>query len=96
MGSADSDLTPCPHCRRGTKTVDGLCVECWSVKDPAMVPSGLWVRTPARLLSPSDLVYAIAKWVVITLIVVVLGGVAYGVFAGGPHRYGVCKAGICW
>ena len=25
--------SPCPGCRRVTKTVDGVCADCWAVKD---------------------------------------------------------------
>jgi hypothetical protein len=25
--------TPCPHCGRVTKTVDGVCADCWGVKE---------------------------------------------------------------
>jgi hypothetical protein len=31
----DAPETPCPHCGRVTKTVDGVCADCWGVKDDA-------------------------------------------------------------
>jgi len=30
----DAPSAPCPHCDRTTKTVQGVCADCWGVKDP--------------------------------------------------------------
>ena len=30
--------SPCPNCGRVTKTVDGVCAECWAAKEPGARP----------------------------------------------------------
>jgi hypothetical protein len=32
LGEAPASL--CPHCGRQSKTVNGVCADCWGVKDP--------------------------------------------------------------
>ena len=31
---AEAPVSSCPHCGRETKTVQGVCADCWGVKDP--------------------------------------------------------------
>lgn len=31
---ARAPVSPCPHCGRETKTVRGVCAECWRAKEP--------------------------------------------------------------
>ena len=76
--------------------MDGLCVECWGVKDPARVPPGLWVRKTDPIPSAGDVAYTVVKYAVIVLVVIGLLAIAYGAFAGGPHRAHICKGGLCF
>jgi hypothetical protein len=71
----DAPTAPCPHCGRVTKTVDGMCADCWGVKDAARARRWLHV-TPRRrplfdveLLSPENLLWAVGFAVGILLLV---------------------------
>jgi hypothetical protein len=57
-----------------TKTVDGMCADCWGVKDPARAKRWLSARRKEPLLGmhwddPLDLLWAIGAVVVIVLVV---------------------------
>ena len=57
--------SPCPHCGRVTKTVDGMCADCWGVKDAARAKRWLHSaprRLPlfdGRLVSAENLLWAV-------------------------------------
>jgi hypothetical protein len=36
--------SPCPHCGRESKTVQGVCADCWQIKDSAV--AGRYARPP--------------------------------------------------
>ena len=42
---AGAPVSPCAHCGRDTRTVEGVCADCWVAKEP-----GAWeaMRRPAR------------------------------------------------
>ncbi len=42
---AEASSSPCPHCGRTTKTVQGVCADCWGVKDPDVA---IDLRSPPR------------------------------------------------
>jgi hypothetical protein len=50
----EAPTAPCPHCGRVTKTVDGVCADCWGVKDPARAHR--WLPSPRtrRIFDVSD------------------------------------------
>ena len=70
----------CPHCGRETKTVQGVCADCWGVKDPDVA---IDLSPPPRtepLLGPggdAEDLFGIAPGVVISG-VVLLGAVVAG------------------
>jgi hypothetical protein len=75
----DAPSAPCPHCDRVTKTVDGMCADCWGVKDPARARRWLHAaRTrplfDGGLLSAENLLWAIGF--AVGLLLLVLWGAA--------------------
>ena len=67
--------SPCPHCGRVTKTVDGMCADCWGVKDP--VRAKRWRPRPRKepLLGlywddPLDLLWVFGGVVLVVLVAV--------------------------
>jgi hypothetical protein len=73
--------SPCGHCGRVTKTVDGMCADCWGVKDPERAKR--WLRARPRTRSffedplidfddPEHLLWLLGAIVAIALIVIVL------------------------
>ena len=51
---AAAPASPCPHCGRTTKTVQGVCADCWGVKDPEVAVD---LRPPPKtepLLGPGS------------------------------------------
>jgi hypothetical protein len=58
-----------------TKTVDGMCADCWGVKDPARAKRWLTSRRPAPLLAdPTNLLWLFGAVVAALLIVAVAAG----------------------
>jgi hypothetical protein len=62
-----------------TKTVDGMCADCWGVKDPARAKRWLRFRRRERLLGlywddPLDLLWALGAVVLAVLVAVYLVG----------------------
>jgi hypothetical protein len=55
-----------------TKTVDGMCADCWGVKDAARAKRWLRSSKPAPRFDPVQLLWAGAALVAFLLIVVVL------------------------
>jgi hypothetical protein len=71
----DAPSAPCPHCGRVTKTVDGMCADCWGVKDPARARR--WLPRPRReplfgfeWEDPLDLLWAFGAVVLIVLVAI--------------------------
>ena len=60
----------CPHCGRVTKTVDGMCADCWGVKDP--VRAKRWLSLPPRkpFVDPVNLLWVLGAIVAFVLVVV--------------------------
>jgi hypothetical protein len=83
---SEAASSPCPHCGRDTKTVQGVCSDCWGVKDPDVAID----LTPRPKTEPllglgGDLedLFGVAPWVVISgvaLLRVVVVAVVYGLF----------------
>jgi hypothetical protein len=57
-----------------TKTVDGMCADCWGVKDPATAKR--WLSRPRRkpLIDPLDLLWIVGAVVAFLLVVVFVAG----------------------
>ena len=77
----EAPSSPCGHCGRVTKTVDGMCADCWGVKDPERAKR--WLRTRPRARSffedplidfddPAHLLWLLGTIVAFGLIVIVL------------------------
>jgi hypothetical protein len=68
----DAPSSPCPHCGRVTKTVDGMCADCWGVKDEARARR--WLAGPPREslfgFDPLGLLLALGLAVVVALLAV--------------------------
>ncbi len=70
----EAPSSPCPHCGRVTKTVDGVCADCWGVKEPSRARR--WLRRPRTqpvpswldLDDPLDLLWVIGAVVVLVLV----------------------------
>jgi hypothetical protein len=72
----EAPSAPCPHCGRVTKTVDGVCADCWGVKEPERARR--WLRRPRAnptfasfwldLDDPLDLLWAVGAIVVFVLV----------------------------
>ena len=69
----EAPSAPCPHCGRVTKTVDGMCADCWGVKDAAR--AARWLSRPGeRSLfgfawdDPVDLLWALGSVVLLVLV----------------------------
>ena len=65
--------SPCPHCGRVTKTVDGMCAYCWGVKDPSRAKR--WLRAPRTrplfgLVSAENLLWAVGVAIGLVLVAV--------------------------
>ena len=71
----DAPSSPCPHCGRVTKTVDGMCADCWGVKDEVRARRWLPRRRTESLFGldwedPLDLLLVFGVAVVVTLVAV--------------------------
>jgi hypothetical protein len=71
----DAPSSPCPHCGRVTKTVDGMCADCWGVKDE--IRARRWRSKPRReplfgfdWEDPLDLLWAVGAAVVVLLVAI--------------------------
>jgi hypothetical protein len=69
----DAPSSPCPHCGRVTKTVDGMCADCWGVKDEARARR--WLPGPRTQSlfgfdweDPLDVLLAVGIAVVVVLV----------------------------
>jgi hypothetical protein len=83
MGKTDTQPTPCPKCGRRTKTVDGVCAECWAIKDTSAIPQLYLHAYRAEPPPPAaDLVYgllghaaiAVGVGIVVVAALLYLGG----------------------
>ena len=55
-----------------TKTVDGMCADCWGVKDPARAKRWLHVRRRQTFFDdPIDLLWLIGAVVAVLLVVLI-------------------------
>lgn len=76
----EAPSAPCPHCGRVTKTVDGVCADCWGVKDPAKARR--WRPRTRPLLSdldsgwlnPLNLLWAVGTLVIALLVLALTVG----------------------
>jgi hypothetical protein len=68
----EAPSSPCPHCERVTKTVDGMCADCWGVKDPVRAKRWLVVRRRQTFFDdPIDLLWLVGAVVAALLVVLV-------------------------
>jgi hypothetical protein len=83
MGHADTQPTRCPRCGRQTKTVDGVCPECWAIKDTSAIPP-LYLRAYRAEPTPTaaDLVYGLLRHVTIAVAVAIVIVAALLYFGG--------------
>jgi hypothetical protein len=62
-----------------TKTVDGMCADCWGVKDPARAKR--WLRGPRtrplffELDDPLDILWLIGAVVAVLLVIAFVAGI---------------------
>ena len=68
----EAPSSPCGHCGRVTKTVDGMCADCWGVKDPARAKRWLQVPRAAPRFDPTQVLWAGAAAVALVLVVLVV------------------------
>ena len=71
----EAPSAPCPHCGRVTKTVDGMCADCWGVKDHDRAKRWLTARRRQPLFDdPLDWLWVVGAVVAAVLLVVVAAG----------------------
>lgn len=86
-----SERTLCKSCKRQTRTMNGHCVECWALKDPAAVvrPDPLLApRRPPPFPSAETVVYRIV------MAAVIAGAAVLAVFLLGPTNVVVLVAAV--
>jgi hypothetical protein len=83
--------SPCPHCGRESKTVQGVCADCWQVKDPAV--AGRHARPP-RTSPLLDLDWSLSSlfelfesdpltaFALVTLLLALVAGLVYAIATG--------------
>jgi hypothetical protein len=79
---AEAPVSACPHCGRESKTVQGVCADCWGVKDTDIA---LDLRPPPRtdpLLGLGLDLDGLHPWLVVSALVTV-GVVVVLVVLGG-------------
>jgi hypothetical protein len=69
---ASAPASPCPHCGRTTKTVQGVCADCWRSKGGRLLGAtgrrsdsfgGPWVIAAAALLAAIPAAVIVLSWI---------------------------------
>lgn len=72
MRLASAPASPCPHCGRTTKTIQGVCADCWGSKGGRLLGAtrrrsdafgGPWVVVAAALLASIPATAIVLSWI---------------------------------